>query len=61
MKHLRWLPFAFLAGTHGFAFFAPYATFMLALTHLIGRRRRRLQARSAINELAPVPRHFAPP
>jgi hypothetical protein len=40
MKHLRWLPLAFLAGTHGFAIFAPYATLMLALAHVIEKRRR---------------------
>jgi hypothetical protein len=31
MKHIRWIPFAFLAGAHGFAIFAPYAAVMLLL------------------------------
>ena len=38
MKHLRWVPLAFLAGQHGFAVFAPYATLMLALAHYMNRR-----------------------
>jgi hypothetical protein len=53
MKHLRWLPLAFLAGTHGFAIFAPYATLMLALAHVIEKRRRKLvprRIRSASDE-----------
>jgi hypothetical protein len=41
MKHLRWLPLTFLAGTHGFALFAPYAALMLALAHVIETRKRR--------------------
>jgi hypothetical protein len=40
MKHLRWVPLAFLAGQHGFAIFAPYAALMLAVGHLMNRRRR---------------------
>ncbi len=43
MKHVRWIPFAFLAGQHGFAIFAPYAALMMIVTHLI-MRRRSLQA-----------------
>jgi hypothetical protein len=39
MKHLRWVPLAFLAGQHGFAVFAPYATLMLVLAHYMNRRR----------------------
>jgi hypothetical protein len=38
MKQLRWLPFAFIAGVHGFAFFAPYAAVMLVAAHLLRRR-----------------------
>jgi len=41
MKHLRWLPLTFLAGVHGFAIFAPYATVMLAIGHIMRRRQRR--------------------
>jgi hypothetical protein len=40
MKHVRWLPFAFLAGVHGFALFAPYAALMLGVAHLSRRKRR---------------------
>jgi len=40
MKHLRWILFAFLAVQHVFAIFAPYAALMLALGHLMNRRRR---------------------
>lgn len=40
MRHLRWLPLAFLAGQHGFAIFAPYAALMLIVGHLMSRRRR---------------------
>jgi hypothetical protein len=39
MKHLRWLPFAYLAGVHGFAYFAPYAAVMLITAHVLRRRR----------------------
>ena len=42
MKHLRWLPLAYLAGQHGFAIFAPYAALMLMLAHYMNRRPRRL-------------------
>jgi hypothetical protein len=38
MKHLRWLPLAFLAGVHGFAIFVPYAAFMLFTAHIFRRR-----------------------
>ncbi|HEY7119762.1 MAG TPA: hypothetical protein VH475_24435 [Tepidisphaeraceae bacterium] len=41
MRHIRWVPLAFIAGTHGFALFAPYAALMLAVTHVVERRRRR--------------------
>jgi hypothetical protein len=40
MKHLRWVPLAFLAGQHGFAVFAPYATLLLALAHYMNRRKK---------------------
>ena len=38
MKHIRWMPFTFLAGVHGFALFAPYVAVMLAVAHLLRRR-----------------------
>jgi len=41
LKALRFLPLAFLAGTHGFALFAPYAGLVLAALHLRSLRRRR--------------------
>jgi hypothetical protein len=41
MKHLRWLPLTFLAGVHGFAIFAPYATVMLVVGHVMRRRQHR--------------------
>ena len=37
-RHLRWLPFAFVAGIHGFAYFAPYAAVMLIAAHFLRRR-----------------------
>ena len=39
MKHLRWVPFAFLAGQHGFAIFAPYAALMIATAMILSRRK----------------------
>jgi hypothetical protein len=41
LKALRFLPLAFLAGTHGFALFAPYAGLVLAALHLRSLHRRR--------------------
>ena len=38
MKHLRWLPLAYLAGVHGFAYFASYAVFVLVTAHVFRRR-----------------------
>jgi len=40
MRHLRYLPLAFLAGAHGFALFAPYAAMILAAASLMRRRLR---------------------
>lgn len=40
MRHIRWIPFTFLAGVHGFAIFAPYIAVMLAVGHFAGRQRR---------------------
>ena len=44
MKHLRWIPFAFVADVHGFAIFAPYAALMMALAVTIEVRHRRARA-----------------
>jgi hypothetical protein len=68
LKALRFLPLAFLAGTHGFALFAPYAGVILAALHLRSRRRAWSKARAKIaaaaapapadpldEELAPIP------
>jgi hypothetical protein len=41
LKALRFLPLAFLAGTHGFALFAPDAGLVLAALHLRSLHRRR--------------------
>jgi len=41
MKALWFLPLAFVAGEHGFAFFAPYLAVFLATVHLIKWRRLR--------------------
>jgi hypothetical protein len=42
MKWVKFLPLAFIAGTHGFALFAPYAT-LVTMIHLVtrGRHHRR--------------------
>jgi hypothetical protein len=39
-RALRFLPLAFLAGTHGFALFAPYVAVVLTALHLVQRHRR---------------------
>jgi hypothetical protein len=60
-KALRFLPLAFLAGTHGFALFAPYAGLVLAALHLRGVRRRRKGSRErASRGPLPVPVPAAP-
>jgi hypothetical protein len=46
-KALRFLPLAFIAGTHGFALFAPYVGVVLAALHLRTRHRQRGRARAA--------------
>jgi hypothetical protein len=45
-KALQFLPLAFLAGTHGFALFAPYVAVVLAAFHL--RAMHRARARLAV-------------
>ncbi len=39
MRSIRYVPFAFLAGIHGFALFAPYLAFFLTASLLLNRRR----------------------
>ena len=39
MRSIRYLPFAYLAGIHGFALFAPYLALFLATTMIVNRRR----------------------
>jgi hypothetical protein len=38
MRHVRYFPFTFLSGAHGFALFAPYLIAVLAV--VMFRRRR---------------------
>jgi hypothetical protein len=47
MRTLRWVPFAFLAGFHGFAIFAPYAALVFAI-YVIMRAQRRARLKSEI-------------
>ena len=55
-KALRFLPLAFLAGTHGFALFAPYVALVLAALHLRSVRRERTRARArALISAVPLP------
>ena len=63
-KALRFLPLAFLAGTHGFALFAPYVGLVLAALHLRSLHRDRARGRAsparmpaagALAARAPVP------
>ena len=53
-KALTYLPLAFLAGTHGFALFAPYVAVVLAALHLrsVRRQRRSARQRSALPTVA---------
>ncbi len=39
MKCLRYAPFAFLAGAHGFLILAPYIAVVLTMAHLYDRKR----------------------
>jgi ABC-type uncharacterized transport system permease subunit len=39
MRHVRYLPFTFLSGAHGFALFAPYLIVVLVVGMFRGRRR----------------------
>lgn len=55
-KAISFLPLAFVAGTHGFAIFAPYVGVVLAALHLRSRHRVRAKARrsAAIPANAPA-------
>lgn len=58
LKLLRFLPLAFLAGTHGFAIFAPYVAVVLTALHLRSRHRaaaRRVRVRRPVAGPAGVP------
>jgi hypothetical protein len=45
MRTLRWVPLTFLAGTHGFVIFAPYAALVMAVFHIVRMRRKARLAR----------------
>ena len=59
-KALRFLPLAFIAGTHGFALFAPYVGVILAALHLRSRHRERSRARRIADAAALVPAEVSP-
>lgn len=40
MRSLRFLPLTFLAGVHGFVYFAPYLALFLAVAHFTRPSRR---------------------
>ena len=40
MKTLRWLPLTYLAGQHGFMFFAPYLAVVLMAGYVLMLRQR---------------------
>ena len=42
MKHLKYMPLAFLAGVHGFALLAPYLAVCATAYTVMHQRRRRL-------------------
>ncbi|HEY0008352.1 MAG TPA: hypothetical protein VGB55_06490 [Tepidisphaeraceae bacterium] len=42
MRHLTYLPLAFICGVHGFAILAPYLAVCAALHTFLVQRRRRL-------------------
>jgi hypothetical protein len=52
MRSLRFLPITFLAGQHGFLFFAPYLAVFLAAVHLLHLRRSRLANLLALSRAA---------
>ncbi|MGN6505223.1 MAG: hypothetical protein ACTHM6_06625 [Tepidisphaeraceae bacterium] len=44
MRHVRYIPLAFVAGQHGFALLAPYMAVCMVIHALILQRRNRLVA-----------------
>jgi hypothetical protein len=54
MKHLYYLPLAFVAGVHGFAILAPYLACCAAAHALILQRRRRERETTAVPALVAV-------
>ena len=55
LKHLRFLPLAFVAGVDGFNLFAPYLALVIAATPLIAWLRRRRNAAALPSVELPVP------
>jgi hypothetical protein len=51
LKHLRFLPLAFVAGVDGFNLFAPYLALVIAVTPLIAWIRRRRVAAAALQPI----------
>ena len=54
-KALQFLPLAYLAGTHGFALFAPYVGLILAAFHLRSIHRARTRRLVPVPVAVPVP------
>lgn len=54
VRHIRFLPLAFLAGVHGFDLFAPYAVAVLAGLPVLARLRRRARHRRALAPVSPL-------
>lgn len=48
-KALQFLPLAFLAGTHGFALFAPYVAVVLTAFHLRSLHRDRARRLAGVS------------
>ena len=55
MKHLRYLPLAFLAGQHGFALLAPYLAVCMTAYAVHLQRKRRAAAIEARNDTVDSP------
>lgn len=58
-RALHFLPLAFLAGTHGFALFAPYVAVVLTALHVRNVRRDRARVRER-DQAAPLNEGTAP-
>jgi len=54
VKHLRWVPFAFLAGQHGFAIFAPYAAIMVLTAMMLPRKNTKPAIAAQFSAVAPA-------